>query len=44
MSEFYGVFSNYEIEDVCKFIGTEKIEKRLRELEFFPRMGRIIIN
>lgn len=39
MSGFYGVFSNYEIEDVYNFIGTEKIEKRLKELEFIPTMG-----
>lgn len=39
MSEFYGVFSNYEIEDVYKFIGTEKLDKRLKELELTPTMG-----
>ena len=39
MSEFYGVFSNYEIEDVYNFIGTEKIERRLKELELIPTMG-----
>jgi hypothetical protein len=39
MSEFYGVFSNYEIEDVYKFIGTEKLHKRLKELELTPTMG-----
>jgi hypothetical protein len=39
MSEFYGVFSNYEIEDVYKFIGTEKLEKRLKELKSIPTMG-----
>ena len=39
MSQFYGVFSNYEIEDVYKFIGTEKLDKRLKELEFIPTMG-----
>ena len=44
MSEFYGVFSNYEIEDVYKFIGTEKLDRRLKDLELTPTMGRIIIN
>jgi hypothetical protein len=39
MSKFYGVFSNYEIEDVYNFIGTEKLEKRLKELELIPTMG-----
>jgi hypothetical protein len=39
MSEFYGVFSNYEIEDVYKFIGTEKLANRLKELELIPTMG-----
>ncbi|MCX6203842.1 MAG: hypothetical protein NTY43_06055 [Bacteroidetes bacterium] len=39
MSEFYGVFSNYEIEDVYKFIGTERVENRLKELELLPTMG-----
>ena len=39
MSEFYGVFSNYEIEDVYKFIGTEKLDMRLKELELTPTMG-----
>ncbi len=39
MSEFYGVFSNYEIEDVYNFIGNEKLHKRLKELELTPTMG-----
>jgi hypothetical protein len=39
MSEYYGVFSNYEIEDVYSFIGAEKLQKRLKELELIPSMG-----
>jgi hypothetical protein len=44
MSEFYGVFSNYEIEDVYNFIGKHKIEKRLKELENVPTMGTTLID
>ena len=44
MSEFYGVFSNYEIEDVYNFIGYDKIENRLKELENVPTMGTTLID
>lgn len=37
MSEFYSVFSNYEIEDVYNFIKTEKLfeQKKLIRRKFF---------